>query len=75
MIQIARDWNAKDAENGNVGYVTMFEVESRYLSQFPVKRVGSATHEEVWIPAESLGEFNSKIVGPIRVTQEFRSPL
>jgi len=38
--QIARGWNVKDSANGNVGYVTRFEVETDYLKQFPVKTVG-----------------------------------
>lgn len=72
-IEIARDWNTKDAENGSVGYVTAFDVESDYLAQIPVKVVGSATHQELWVPAAALEEFNRRIVGPIRVTHEFRA--
>ena len=70
-IQIARDWNTKDASNGNVGYVTRFEVESGYLEQFPVETVGGVEHSEYWIPAERLEEFNSKIVGKIEVLRKF----
>ncbi|MBS0631076.1 MAG: hypothetical protein JSS11_04125 [Verrucomicrobia bacterium] len=72
-IQIARDWNTKDAQNGSVGYVTAFDVESDYLTQFPVKVVGGSAHEELWVPAEALAEFNRRIVGPIRVTHQFRA--
>ncbi|MBI3886789.1 MAG: hypothetical protein HY302_13820, partial [Opitutae bacterium] len=68
----AREWNAKDRENGNVGYVTKFEVVVEYLEQFPVKCVGASGHQELWIPAESLAELNRKIVGPIKVIHEFR---
>lgn len=71
-VQIARDWNTKDVENGSVGYVTAFEVDSVYLAQFPVKCVGGSEHEELWVPAEALAEFNQRIVGPIRVTHQFR---
>jgi hypothetical protein len=70
--QIARDWNTKDAENGSVGYVTCFQVDSDYLSQFTVHRVGGSEHLEYWIPAEELVNFNSKIVGRIEVVSEFR---
>lgn len=31
----------------------------------------SATHQEYWIPAEELAEFNANIVGPIEVVSEF----
>ena len=69
-VQIARDWNATETE---VGYVTVFEVESEYKEQFEKKVVGdSRTHIEYWIPAEQLDEFNSKIVGQISVIRAFR---
>jgi hypothetical protein len=32
--QIAREWNTKDEANGNVGYVTRFEVDKAYADQF-----------------------------------------
>ena len=34
--------------------------------------VGGRTHEEYWIPAEDLEEFNQNIVGKIEVIAEFR---
>jgi hypothetical protein len=71
-IQIARDWNTKDADNGCVGYVTRFEVDSAYLVQFTIQRVGGIEHLEYWIPAEELATFNSNIVGRIDVIHEFR---
>jgi hypothetical protein len=71
-IQIARDWNTVDVMSGYVGYVTRFRVNADYLARFEVKVVGGATHEEYWIPAEELHEFNANIVGPIQVIHEFR---
>jgi len=68
--QIARDWNAR---NGNSGYVTRFRVERDFMSHYEVHQVGSATHQEYWIPAEDLKEFNSNIVGMIEVIAEFHS--
>lgn len=70
-IQIARDWNTKDQLNGCVGYVTSFDVEADFLSQFPVETVGGSQHTEYWIPAERLDEFNTHIKGPIRVIRKF----
>jgi hypothetical protein len=67
--QIARDWNTKS--NYFVGYVTRFEVEDSYLNQFERQIVGGQRHEELWIPAEQLGEFNRHIVGRINVTGAF----
>lgn len=70
--QIARDWNAKYNAD-KIGYVTKFAVSKQYLDNYEVKIVGGATHEEYWILAEDLEEFNQNIVGKIEVTAEFRS--
>ncbi|MFN8395610.1 MAG: ADP-ribosylation/crystallin J1 [Bacteroidia bacterium] len=67
-IQIARDWNVPESGSG---YVTRFEVDSEYLSRFEVQNVGGSMHEELWVPAEELAEFNRHIVGRIVVTQSF----
>lgn len=68
--QIARNWNARD---GNSGYVTRFRVRSDFLHRYEVHQVGSAIHQEYWIPAEDLEEFNHQIVGKIEVMAEFHS--
>ncbi len=69
-VQIARDWNASDDETG---FVTAFDVEASYLGRFDCQVVGdAAVHTEYWIPAEQLDEFNSNIVGEIRVLRAFR---
>ncbi|MBX9948531.1 MAG: hypothetical protein K2Y39_05180 [Candidatus Obscuribacterales bacterium] len=70
--QIARDWNTKDEASGYVGYVTRFEVNSEYLANFEVQVVGAAdVHQEYWIPAEQLDEFNRNILGKIEVISTF----
>ena len=66
--QIARDWNVPASGSG---FVTEFDVETDYLNQFPIQNVGGTIHNEYWIPAEQLEEFNSHIVGEIRVIREF----
>ncbi|HKA17581.1 MAG TPA: hypothetical protein VKN18_04625 [Blastocatellia bacterium] len=68
--QIARDWNAK-YNTDKKGYVTRFLVRKSYLSRFERKIVGGSEHEEYWIPAEELEEFNRNIVGVIDVVAEF----
>jgi hypothetical protein len=70
--QIARDWNAKYNVD-KVGYVTKFAVNKDFLDNYEVKIVGGRTHEEYWIPAENLEEFNKNIVGKIEVISEFRN--
>ncbi len=66
--QIARDWNAKDS---GAGYVTRFRVNTEFLSRYPVQTVGGIVHQEYWIPAEELAEFNRNIIGKIEVIAEF----
>jgi hypothetical protein len=68
--QIARDWNTGD---GAIGYVRRFGVETDYLARFPVQTAGARIHQEYWIPAEELVEFNRHIVGLIEIAREFRS--
>ena len=69
--QIARDWNTKDAASGYAGFVTRFEVNDAYIQQFDVQTVGASIHQEYWIPAEGLDEFNRNIVGEIEIVAEF----
>jgi|ERR1700722_11630062 len=73
-IQIARDWNTKDVENGSVGYVMKFEVRKDYITPHDVHVVGSSTHREYWIPAAQMDRFNQNIVGEIQVAHVFRTP-
>ncbi|MBC8050952.1 MAG: hypothetical protein H7X92_12535 [Chitinophagales bacterium] len=67
--QIARDWNTKTG--ARLGYVTRFNVRESFLVGFERKIVGGREHEEYWIPAERLDDFNFNIVGPIEVIAEF----
>jgi hypothetical protein len=67
-VQISRDWNVPYY---GVGYVVRFAVDKVYLAQFPVQNVGAAHHDELWIPAEQLAEFNQHIAGHIEVTATF----
>jgi hypothetical protein len=68
-VQIARDWNAKES---GAGYVTRFQVDAAFASRYPTQFVGAAAvHQELWIPAEELDEFNRHIVGRIEVVASF----
>jgi hypothetical protein len=69
--QIARDWNTRDPASGFVGYVTRFEVERPFVDRYEVQTVGARQHQELWVPAEELEEFNSHIVGIIEVVAKF----
>jgi hypothetical protein len=66
--QIVREWNVTDPVSGYAGFVTRFEVEDDYARQFDIQVVGGASvHQELWIPAEELDNFNAHIVGQISV--------
>ena len=67
-VQIARDWNTRD---GGVGYVTRFRCDPRFCSGMRAEP-GASMHEEYWIPAEDLPDFNAAMVGPIEVIAELR---
>jgi hypothetical protein len=63
--QIASEWNTKRPPFA--GFVTRFEVEQSYVQQFEVQTVGGRIHQELWVPAEQLEEFNRHIIGRITV--------
>ena len=70
--QIARNWNVKDS---GAGYVTRFAVRKDFLAKYSSQKVGSAIHQELWIPAEDLVEMNRNIVGLIEVIAEDRKSV
>ena len=67
--EIAEKWNAKTGDGK--GYVTRFNVDDDYIGQFDVHIVGNRVHQELWVPAEELPAFNSRIIGLIEVIREF----
>jgi hypothetical protein len=69
--QIARDWNVKESGSG---FVTRFKIATSFLSKYPIQTVGSSLHQELWIPAEELADFNEQIVGAIEVIASFTAP-
>ncbi|MDE6781896.1 MAG: hypothetical protein K2J40_10645 [Ruminococcus sp.] len=68
--EIAEKWNTKTSDRK--GYVTEFEVDDNYIKNFEVHTVGGKHHQELWIPAEELENFNRHITGKIKVTETFR---
>ncbi len=68
---IARDWNTTDDTNGSVGYVTEFEIPVEYFNSFEVQNVGLKNYNEIWVPAEELPLFNSKILNKIKIVKAF----
>ncbi len=65
--QIAFKWNSKSEPY--VGFVTEFEIDESYFSQFKQHIVGGQLHKELWIFAENLDEFNHNIIGQINLIE------
>jgi hypothetical protein len=70
--QIAREWNTRDEASGWIGHVFRFRVRSEFLRDYPVRTVGSALHQEYWIPADQVDLFNDQIDGLIEPIACFR---
>lgn len=69
--QIALEWNTNDEFSGFIGIVTAFVVNEDYLKQYEVQNVGGAVHNELWIPAEQLNDFNNHIAGTIEIVNAY----
>jgi hypothetical protein len=63
--EIAANWNTKSGTFA--GYVTRFSLDGDYARRFEVRTVGAAHHQEFWVPAEQLDEFNAHLVGHVEV--------
>ena len=68
--EIAEKWNRRYSDSQYTGYVTTFEIDDAYVAQFSVQTVGANYHQELWIPAEELENFNRHIVGRIQIVPE-----
>ena len=53
------------------GFVTKFHIDKHYIRKFDVQNVGGEIHNELWVRAEELEEFNAHIIGLIEVAMEF----
>lgn len=68
--EIAEKWNTRCADSGYKGYVTRFQLDDHFAVRYPVQTVGAGYHQELWVPAEELEEFNRHIVGKIEIIEE-----
>jgi hypothetical protein len=67
--QIARDWNT--TSGSRAGFVTRVTVDDAWVSKFERRIVGSREHEELWVPAEELDDFNARLEGLITVVDAY----
>jgi len=70
-VEIASRWNV-NYNDDHKGYVTKFEVDDTYVRQFEIHTVGDSYHQELWVPAEELENFNLHIIGEIQVIREYK---
>jgi hypothetical protein len=63
MQRRSRKTGTPEIRQSVLASLTRFAVKTSYLSKFAVQKVGGFIHEEYWIPAEELPEFNANIVG------------
>ena len=63
-IQITDQWNLPAY---GLGAVVEFNMDIEYINKFNVENVGDEIHNELWIPAEQLNEFNDNIIGIIKM--------
>lgn len=69
--EIAEKWNVGDEGSGYAGFVCKFLIDNEFVSRYEVQNVGSHYHNELWVPAAELSEFNSHICGNISIIKAF----
>jgi len=65
----AKKLDKRNVRAYGVGHVTKFNVNADYLMKFEVQKVGGLIHNELWVPAHELEEFNNNIVGLIELIE------
>jgi hypothetical protein len=70
-VQIASEWNTTDEKSGYSGFVASFNLNNSYFKEFEVQHVGDDQHNELWVPADKLQEFNSHIMNGIIISKTF----
>ncbi len=70
--QLARNSNTKYPVSRFAGFVTRFAIDDHYAAHFEIQAVGSpGLHDELWVAAGELDEFNKHITCPIEVIASF----
>ncbi|WP_222164935.1 ADP-ribosylation/crystallin J1 [Edaphocola aurantiacus] len=69
--EIASQWNTDDAFGNYLGFVTRFDIVESEFIKYKVENVGGEMHNELWVPAAELTQFNEAIVGPIEIIKVF----
>lgn len=70
-VEIASRWNTKDEFGNYLGFVTEFDITDEEFNKYKIQNVGASHHNELWVPAEKLTEFNDAIAGKIKIIKVF----
>jgi len=66
-LEYAIEINKWNFSSYGEGFILEFDIRKKYLDLFEVQNVGDKYHNEYWIPAIELEEFNNNIIGIIRL--------
>jgi hypothetical protein len=67
-----RVWIADAPDRNSRVLIPQSIIFGRYIDRFEVKVVGSSeVHQELWIPATDLAEFNRYIIGKIKIVAAY----
>ena len=69
--EIASKWNTKDEFGNYLGFVTEFKILEEEFLKYKIENVGGKIHNELWVPAEDLEQFNASIQDEIKVSKVF----
>jgi hypothetical protein len=70
-IEIAERWNRGTEDSADAGFVTSFDILEKYFDRFAIQTVGLKHHQELWVPADELANFNTMIQNGIRIEKAF----
>jgi hypothetical protein len=68
---IARQVDANKSSSGYIGYVLSVSVHTDFITQFAIRKEGSAIALEYEIPADRIIQFNENIVGMIELIAQY----
>lgn len=67
-IEYAKEISSWNNNAYGIGYVLEFKILKSYISKYDIHCVGiKGLHEEYWIPASELEEFNNNILDEIKI--------
>lgn len=69
--EIASKWNTTDEFGNYLGFVTEFKIKKEEFNKYKIENVGGKIHNELWVPAEQLENFNNALIDKIKITNVF----